>query len=98
MRLQQAGRSIDTVYFPGSGLGSLVVASHGRKLEAEVAIIGREGMTGLAVVLGSDRSPCEIFMQVEGKGQQISSHDLRAVMAKSATLRESFLLFAHTFA
>src|SRR5262245_2409371 len=55
-------------------------------------------MTGLAVVLGSDRSPCEIFMQVEGKGQQISSHDLRAVMAKSATLRESFLLFAHTFA
>jgi len=49
-------------------------------------------MTGLAIVYGTDRSPCSIFMQIEGEGQQIGSQDLRAAMARS------FLLYAHVFA
>ena len=97
MRLQYADRAIKTVYFPESGLGSVVAAGNGRKAEAEVALVGREGMTGLAIVHGTDRSPCEIFMQVEGKGQQIGSQDLRAAMARSSTMRDCFLLFAHVF-
>ena len=98
MRLQYADRTIKTVYFPESGLGSVVAAGNGRKTEAEVALIGREGMTGLAIVYGTDRSPCEIFMQVEGKGQQIGSQDLRAAMARSSTMLDCFLLYAHDFA
>jgi len=36
---------------------------------AEIMIIGREGMTGVAVTLGVDRSPHETFVQVEGHGR-----------------------------
>jgi hypothetical protein len=35
----------------------------------EVGIIGREGMTGLPVILGNDRSPNETFIRVEGVNQ-----------------------------
>jgi|SRR5262245_50229735 len=60
-RLQSCNRTIKTVYFPESGLGSVVAVGSSRAAQAEIAIIGREGMTGLPIVLGTDRSPCEFL-------------------------------------
>jgi CRP-like cAMP-binding protein len=88
---------VKNVYFPESGLGSVVGFGGGESRQAEVAVVGREGMTGLPVVLGVGRSPCDIFMQVEGTGQRVSAEDLRAVMDQSATLLRCFLRFAHVF-
>jgi CRP-like cAMP-binding protein len=97
-RLQSANRQIKTVYFPESGLGSVVAVGGGEDRQAEVAIVGREGMTGVAVVHGAGRSPCEVFMQVEGAGHCIAASDLRAAMDQSPTLLKNFLLYAHVFA
>jgi hypothetical protein len=44
----------------------------------EVGIIGREGMTGITVVLGNDRSPHANFVQVAGHGQKMPADALRA--------------------
>ncbi len=96
-RLQSPNRTIEMIYFPHSGLGSVVASGRGREPQAEVALVGREGMTGLPVVHGTDRSPYEIFMQVEGDGQQITTINLRSAMKRSTTLRECFLLFSHAF-
>jgi CRP-like cAMP-binding protein len=96
-RLQSSNRIIDTVYFPDSGLGSVVAVGRGREPQIEVALVGREGMTGLPIVHGTDRSPYEIFIQVEGDGRQISSASLRDAMARSPTMRNCFLLYSHTF-
>jgi len=96
-RLQSVNRKIKEVYFPESGLGSVVAVSGGERRQAEVGVIGRDGMTGLAIVLGTDRGPCEIFMQVEGVGQCISADDLREAFDKSATLHRCLLHFAHVF-
>ena len=49
--LEQSHRRIDSVYFPESGFASVVANGAGKK-PIEVGIIGREGMTGLAVLLG----------------------------------------------
>ncbi|MGE3703062.1 MAG: Crp/Fnr family transcriptional regulator [Hyphomicrobiaceae bacterium] len=98
MRLQSANRNVKDVYFPERGLGSVVAICGGERKQAEVAVIGREGMSGLAVVHGVDRSPCDIFMQVEGKGQRISADDLRSAMDRSVSLLRCFLRFAHVFA
>jgi CRP-like cAMP-binding protein len=54
-------------------------------------------MTGLAIVHGADRSPCDVFMQIEGQGQRISADNLRMAMDQSATLLRTFLRFAHVF-
>jgi CRP-like cAMP-binding protein len=96
-RLQSASRLVTNVYFPASGLGSVVAVGGGERRQAEVAVIGREGMMGLAVVHGVDRAPCDVFMQVEGQGQRISADNLRAAMEQSATLLRTFLRFAHVF-
>jgi len=54
-------------------------------------------MTGVAVVLGADRTPHETFVQNAGAGQKISADRLRSAMGMSSTLRPLFLLYAHTF-
>lgn len=96
-RLQSVNRKINVVYFPESGLSSVVAVSGGERRQAEVGIIGREGMTGLAVVLGTDRAPCEIFMQVAGSGRCISADHLREMIDKSPSMHRCFLRFAHAF-
>jgi CRP-like cAMP-binding protein len=97
-RLESANRQISTVYFLESGIASVVAVSNGERRQAEVAIVGREGMTGLPVVHGAQRSPCETFIQVEGKGQCISAEDLREVMEQSTTFWGNLLRYAHVFA
>jgi DNA-binding transcriptional regulator YhcF (GntR family) len=54
-------------------------------------------MTGLAVVLGSDRNSNEVYMQAAGRGQCIRANDLCKAIDKSVTLHRSLLLFAHGF-
>jgi CRP-like cAMP-binding protein len=93
--LEPRGRRIDFVYFLGSGLASMV-ATGGSNHAIEIAIIGREGMTGLSVLLATERSPHEIFIQSPGAGWRIAAADLRAAMAESAGLRDRLLRYAHT--
>jgi CRP-like cAMP-binding protein len=94
--LEPANKPIKYNYFIDSGLASVIaIGRNGHRLE--VGIIGREGMTGLPVVLGNDRSPNETFIQVEGTGSRIAADDLRKVMRKSASLARVLLNFVNTF-
>jgi hypothetical protein len=71
-----------------------VVADGAPDQHVEVGMIGREGMTGLAVVLGTDRTPNETFVQNAGAGQRLSADSLRDAMGKSSTLQPLHLLCA----
>ena len=95
--LQSSNSQIKNVYFPESGIASVVAACDDERRHAEIAVVGREGMTGLAIVYGTDCSPCEIFIQVEGEGQCILAADLRQVIDKSGTMLKYFLRYAHVF-
>jgi CRP-like cAMP-binding protein len=93
--LEARGRRIEQVYFLDSGLAS-IVASGGTNHSIEVGIVGREGMTGLSVLMTADRSPHETFMQGAGTGWRIAAADLRAAMDRSANLRNRLLQYGHT--
>ncbi|HET9395694.1 MAG TPA: Crp/Fnr family transcriptional regulator [Nitrospiraceae bacterium] len=95
--LQRANRPVRDIYFPESGLASVVAIGAGRRAQAEVAVLGWEGMTGIPVILGTDRSPCDIFMQIEGRGQRISSDNLRGCLDQSPTLLRCLLRFTQAF-
>lgn len=95
-RLETPQRSVEHIYFPDSGFVS-VVADDAPDQHVEVGMIGREGMTGLAVVLGTDRTPNETYVQNAGAGKRISAASLRDAMGKSSTLQPLLLLYAHTF-
>ena len=60
-------------------------------------MIGREGMTGLAVVLGADQSPNDTYIQNAGQGLRMPADKLAGAMQKSESLRYSLLLYAHAF-
>jgi CRP-like cAMP-binding protein len=94
-QLENRNKTIEHVYFIERGFASVVANGTGRSIE--VGLIGREGMSGLAVVMGSDRTPHDTYMQVGGDGQRISSAVLRSAMAQSSALHRSFLRYGHAF-
>lgn len=92
--LEKANEPIRTVYFFESGIAS-VVAGNGQAIE--VGLIGREGMSGLSIVLGDDRSVNQTFIQAAGSGLRMTAKDLRTAMEQSKTLRLSLLRYAQVF-
>ena len=95
-QLECRNKRIEHVYFIEQGLAS-VVAYGPPNRTIEVGIIGREGMTGMAVVLGEERSPHETFMQVAGAGQRIRADRLREAMHRNASLHRTLLHYAYAF-
>ena len=96
-RLETSNHRIRDIYFLERGLASVIAHSKGERKQAEVAIIGRDGMTGLAVVLGADRSPHDTFMQVPGEAQCIRADALRCVMERSSAVSGCLLRYAQAF-
>ncbi len=93
--LEQRDKEIEHVYFVEHGLASVVAKSRADGRSIEVGVIGCEGVTALPLILGTDRSPHDTFMQVAGDGQRISADNFRRAMAASNTLRDRLLLWAH---
>jgi CRP-like cAMP-binding protein len=93
---EEANRPIRHVYFMEEGITSVVaVARHEKPIE--IGIIGSEGMTGIAVVMGNHRSPHESYVQVTGQAKRITAPRLRGAMESSDTLQPMLLKFAQTF-
>ncbi|WP_339952225.1 Crp/Fnr family transcriptional regulator [uncultured Albimonas sp.] len=93
-RLETPDLPIEHVYFPERGIGSVIAVGR-RDRRVESGLFGRDGMSGLSVVLGVDRSPHETFMQVEGVGRRIAAETLRNAMELSPTLRPFLLRYVH---
>jgi CRP-like cAMP-binding protein len=81
-------------YFPEQGITSVLAnTSEGR---IEVGLIGREGMVGVPVLLGVDRSPHAFLVQAPGDGLRIRAQDLRTTMQESSSLSARLMLYVHT--
>lgn len=94
--LERPNRSIHQVYFPDTGVAS-VVAINADGTRVEVGVVGCEGMTGVAVILGNERSPHSTYIQVAGRGMRIATADLRNAMGMSGSLRALLLRYVQTF-
>lgn len=95
-KLEIRGKPIEHVYFPESGFASVVANGSGRR-SIEVGLIGREGMTGLPIIMGTDRSTNETFIQGAGAGLRLSVANLRKRMGLGSSMHRHFLLYAHAF-
>jgi len=83
--LEGANEEIEFVYFPTSGVASIVATDEGGE-SVDTAMIGREGMTGLAVFLGTDQSPMRTIVQVPLGAMRMRSDALRRELAHGGTL------------
>ena len=92
--LYRARQRLGFVYFIETGVGSLVnTMADGQA--AEVGTIGNEGMVGLPLLLGDDRAPTSVYVQVPGAGLRMTAARFSAELAKSASMRLVMLRYAH---
>jgi CRP-like cAMP-binding protein len=94
--IEKPNRRIEAIYFPESGFVS-VVAVQSKETQVEVGLIGREGMTGLSVVLGDDRTPHSTYVQAAGAGQCIPVLELANALGASRSLRDLLLKYVQAF-
>ena len=95
-RLVEPNTPIQHVYFLDEGIASVVTSTpQGRRIE--VGIIGREGLTGLPILMGTDRSSHACFIQTPGAGWRIQADALRRALAASASLHQHLLRFVQAF-
>ena len=92
--LQQAGRRINSIYFLEDGLVSVMATARPAGKQAEVALIGRESMTGFSLVHGLDRAIYDMAVQIPGTAYAIDAA-VRVVLNISRTLRPRLLLYSH---
>jgi CRP-like cAMP-binding protein len=94
--LEAPGEVISHAYFVEGGLVSVVgTAPQGHRIE--IGMVGYEGMSGVGIALGDDRSPNETMVQSGGSALRISTRSLREAMAASPSLTSILLRYAHVF-
>lgn len=91
-----ANEQIEHAYFLDSGIVS-VVASRADSRVIEVGIYGREGMGGFPLLLGSDQSPHDQYMQLPGAGYRVETAAFLNAIERSETLRKLMLRYVHAF-
>ena len=94
--LEMPHKRIEHVYFIDAGFASVVANGNGER-GVEVGLIGREGVTGLAVLMATDRSPHATYMQNAGAGMRIAASVIALAMEQSASLRRALLNYGHAF-
>ena len=84
--LGEAGDAVDSVYFPSSGVVSMItVLDDGRAVES--LTVGREGAVGLLPALGDPAWSTRALVQIAGTAWRVTSQHLRnATRAQPAIL------------
>lgn len=90
----EAGKPIEEVYFPESGLVSFVSPND---VETEVGIVGREGVVGASVILEVDRMPLKVVSQIAGAGFTIPTRALQDEVKQGGMFRGLIARYVHVF-
>jgi CRP-like cAMP-binding protein len=90
--LYEPGDVIRNVYFPSDSLVSLLtlVDSHSA---LEVGMVGREGMVGMSLTLGSSISPVRALVQGAGKALRMNAARFRKEFKRSAPLQRGLFTY-----
>jgi len=91
--LLDADSSLDAVFFPDSGVVS-VVAVYADGSIIEMATVGREGCTAIQAVFGAKKSSVRLFVQIPGGAAQMPRTTFNRAMKSMPAFRA--LMFAYT--
>ena len=91
----EAGKKIDRVIFPNSGIISVVVALASGEM-IEIGMIGRESVLGASAAVEDDVFLNRAIVQVEGTATVIGTTHIRQVAAQSPAFRATFMKHERT--
>jgi CRP-like cAMP-binding protein len=83
--LEEPNAAIEDVYFPVAGVISMVALGLDGE-SVDTTMVGREGMTGLAVFLGTGQMPVRTIVQVPMAGYRLPAAALRANLERGGRL------------
>jgi CRP-like cAMP-binding protein len=92
--LLEPGEAIRSVYFPESGIVSLVALMKNGGM-AEAGMVGREGLVGLPIVLGTGTSPFRAVVQVPGTARRMDAGTFRAELKRGRALNAVLHRYLH---
>ena len=95
--LTEPGRPVAHVLFPEAGIVSVLAAAADEQRHVEAGMVGREGMVGLPVVLGTDAELHELLVQADVQGWRLPSGVLRRALADSPALHGLLLRYVQAF-
>jgi CRP-like cAMP-binding protein len=84
---------IEAVYFVTSGMISLI-ANLEDGMQAEVGIIGREGMLGVSLLSGIEPSYVEAMVQLPGTALRMGAGDFRHEFSANSAFRTALLRYS----
>jgi CRP-like cAMP-binding protein len=94
--LMDADSSLDHVFFPDSGVIS-VVAVYGDGSVIEMATIGREGCSAVQAVLGAKSSSVRLLVQIPGSATKMSRAAFTRAMGSMPSFRRLMYAYAQAF-
>ena len=94
--LTDADSSLDHVYFPDSGVVS-VVAVYSDGSIIEMATIGREGCTGVQAIFGAKMSSARFFVRIPGSAAQMSRAAFTRAMRSMPAFRRLAFAYVQAF-
>jgi CRP-like cAMP-binding protein len=90
--IQEAGGEIKHVYFPERSMVSLI-SSTPEGESVEVGIVGFEGMVSISAVLGVDKSPHEMLVQINDGAIRLGVAALREEFGRGGELQGRLLRY-----
>src|SRR3984893_778011 len=94
--LMDADSSLDHVYFPDSGVVSVVAVYEDGNI-IEMATIGREGCTGVQAILGAKSSSVRLLVQIPGTAAKMSRMAFTLAMQSMPSFRSLMDAYVQAF-
>jgi CRP-like cAMP-binding protein len=94
--LIDADSSLDHVFFPDSGVISIVAVYPDGSI-IEMATIGREGSTGFQAAFGAKQSSARLYVQLPGTAAKMSRRAFVQSMERMPAFRQLMLASVHAF-
>jgi CRP-like cAMP-binding protein len=95
--IYEAGETIKSGYFVNTGMISLLAVQPDGK-SVEVGLVGKEGFTGLPLLVGYRSSPARVVTQGDATAYRCDAHRLKQIIAQCPELENKLHRYAYGLA
>jgi len=88
----ESGGELGYIYFPTTAIVSLLYVTEDGS-SAEIAIVGNDGLIGIALFMGGDSTPSRAVVQSAGYGYRLSARALKDEFARTGNLQQLVLRY-----
>ena len=88
----EAGDALGYVYFPTSSIVSLLYVMQDGS-SAEIAVVGNEGVLGIALFMGGETTPSRAVVQSAGQGYRLTANALKTEFGQGGELQHLLLRY-----